>query len=168
MHHYEIQDGDGTVTLIDADSATGFQVSIAKGLNTIQIVVVTAEDASTQTYTITVTRPRTLISNVGQSQATYENAGNADGSQRKHAQKFTTGSNPAGYTIDQVKIALGTIGDDAVPVLTINLANGSNPGNMRYTLTNPDPISTGTRIFTAPAGATLDSGTDYFVSNGKQ
>ena len=52
---YEIQDNAGT-PLTDADTnTTGFQVDLSEGANIINVEV-TAEDASTETYTVTVTR----------------------------------------------------------------------------------------------------------------
>ena len=52
---YEIQNSGGTA-LTDADlNTTGFQVDLSLGANTIKVEV-TAEDNTTQTYTVTVTR----------------------------------------------------------------------------------------------------------------
>ena len=51
---YEIQNNAGTA-LTDADTATGFQVDLSVGANIIKVEV-TAEDNSTETYTVTVTR----------------------------------------------------------------------------------------------------------------
>ena len=53
---YEIQDGDGTA-LVDANSQTGFQVDLSEGDNTVKVEV-TAEDTTTETYTVVVTRER--------------------------------------------------------------------------------------------------------------
>ena len=53
---YEIQDGDGTA-LVDANSQTGFQVALSEGENTVKVEV-TAEDTTTETYTVVVTRER--------------------------------------------------------------------------------------------------------------
>ena len=161
---HEIQDGDGTA-LTDADTTQDeFQVSIARGLNTIQVEV-TAEDATTtQTYTVTVTRPRILVSSTGQTSGGTATTGNNSGSQHRHAQKFTTGSNPAGYTLDEVRIHLGTNGNAAAPVITVNSGSGNNPGAVLYTMTNPATITdAATNTFIAPSGATLEADTSYFV-----
>ena len=62
----EVQD-ENDVALTDANSDEGFQVSLDVGANTIQVEV-TAEDSSTETYTVVVTRaagdttPPTLVS----------------------------------------------------------------------------------------------------------
>ena len=160
---HEVQDGDGAA-LTDADTTQDeFQVSIARGLNTIQVEV-TAEDATTQTYTVTVTRPRILVSSTGQTSGGSAETGKHNGNQTKHAQKFTTGSNPAGYTLDEVKIHLGTNGNAAAPVITVNSGSGNNPGAFLYTMTNPATITDETtNTFTAPSGATLEADTSYFV-----
>ena len=82
---YEIQDGDGTA-LDDADTTQDeFQVSIARGLNTIQIEVTAEDDATNQTYAVTVTRPRILVSSNGQTSGGSAITGNNAGTQTKHA-----------------------------------------------------------------------------------
>ena len=161
---YEIQDGDGTA-LTDADTTQDeFQVSIARGLNAIQVEVTAEDDTTTQTYTVTVTRPRILVSSTGQTSGGSAETGNHNGSQHRHAQKFTTGSNPAGYTLDEVRIHLGTNGNAAAPVITVNSGSGNNPGAVLYTMTNPATITdSATNTFTAPSGATLEADTSYFV-----
>ena len=161
---YEIKDEDGTA-LTDADTTQDeFQVSIARGLNAIQIEVTAEDDTTTQTYTVTVTRPRILVSSTGQTSGGSAETGNNSGSQHRHAQKFTTGSNPAGYTLDEVRIHLGTNGNAAAPVITVNSGSGNNPGAVLYTMTNPATITdSATNTFTAPSGATLEADTSYFV-----
>ena len=54
---YEIQDGDGTA-LVDADSATGFQVALSEGENTVNVKVTAEDTSATETYTVVVTRLR--------------------------------------------------------------------------------------------------------------
>ena len=54
---YEIQDGDGTA-LVDADSATGFQVDLSEGENTVKVEVTAEDSNTTETYTVVVTRLR--------------------------------------------------------------------------------------------------------------
>ena len=161
---YEIQDGDGTA-LTDADTTQDeFQVSIARGLNTIQIEVTAEDDATNQTYAVTVTRPRILVSSTGQTSGGSAITGNNAGTQTKHAQKFTTGSNPTGYTLDEVRIYLASNGNAATPVITVNSGTGTNPGAVLYTLDNPGTFTDfSVNSFTAPSEATLDADTSYFV-----
>ena len=54
---YEIQDGDGTA-LVDASSATGFQVALSEGENTVKVEVTAEDTTTTETYTVVVTRLR--------------------------------------------------------------------------------------------------------------
>ena len=105
-----------------------------------------------------------LVSNTGQTSGGSTETGNHAGSQKRHAQKFTTGSNPTGYTVDEVRIYVGTAGDNAVPVITINSGGGTNPGTVLHTMTNPATLTSGAvTTFTAPAGTTLDADTSYFI-----
>ena len=161
---YEIQDGDGTA-LTDADTTQDeFQVSIARGLNTIKVEVTAEDDATNQTYAVTVTRPRILVSSTGQTSGGSAITGNNAGTQTKHAQKFTTGSNPTGYTLDEVRIYLASNGNAATPVITVNSGTGTNPGAVLYTLDNPGTFTDfSVNSFTAPSEATLDADTSYFV-----
>ena len=161
---YEIQDADGTA-LTDADTTQDeFQVSIARGLNTIKVEVTAEDDATNQTYAVTVTRPRILVSSTGQTSGGSAITGNNAGTQTKHAQKFTTGSNPTGYTLDEVRIHLPSNGNAATPVITVNSGTGTNPGAVLYTLDNPGTFTNfSVNSFTAPSEATLDADTSYFV-----
>ena len=161
---YEIQDADGTA-LTDTDTTQDeFQVSIARGLNTIKVEVTAEDDATNQTYAVTVTRPRILVSSTGQTSGGSAITGNNAGTQTKHAQKFTTGSNPTGYTLDEVRIYLASNGNAATPVITVNSGTGTNPGAVLYTLDNPGTFTNfSVNSFTAPSEATLDADTSYFV-----
>ena len=160
---YEIQDGDGTA-LTDADtSQDDFQVSVSRGLSTIQIEVTAEDDLTTQTYTVTMNRPQVLVSNINKSTLSSQNVGNSGGTQTKIAQKFTTGDNAGGYTVDSVSIYLNRAGNNATPVLTINTSDGADPGTVIYMLINPGNINSGQIGFAAPAGATLDAETAYFI-----
>ena len=80
------------------------------------------------------------------------------------AQAFTTGSNTAGYTLDSVGVSLNTTPPTASYFsVSIHESSGGDPGNLRYTLSNPSTFATGTNVFTAPAKAFLEGGTPYFV-----
>ena len=83
-----------------------------------------------------------------------------------HAQEFTTGSRTGGYELAGVTIILQNVGSSAEPQVTIAAADGADPGTVLYTLTNPPSFSSvGTvgSTFTAPAGALLNAGSDYWV-----
>ena len=95
------------------------------------------------------------------------------------AQKFTTGSNATGYALESVVVYVYGVEDMAEVKMSIYTAttNSSNldiPGTSVYTLTNPATYSvagwnhtaytaTALNTFTAPANATLEKDTDYFV-----
>ena len=79
-------------------------------------------------------------------------------------QAFTTGSNSAGYTLDSVGVSLNTTPPTASYFsVSIHESSGGDPGNLRYTLSNPSTFATGVNVFTAPANAFLAGGTPYFV-----
>ena len=164
---------ESAVAISDADTnTTGHQVALGVG-ETVINVVVTAGD-STATYTLTVTRAMppppppaaVLVSNTGQARENGQNVGNVNGNQGQYAQKFTTGSNPGGYILNDVIISLDNAQANAMPVITIRAAsgNGNNPlDTVLYTLTTPADLDFVLTTFGAPAGATLDSDTSYFV-----
>lgn len=81
------------------------------------------------------------------------------------AQDFTTGSNPAGYTLTSIELSLTTVGTD-IASPTVTLVNGSVDATDRTTLSNPSSLTADTTelyTFTAPSGTTLTSSTQYWV-----
>ncbi len=83
------------------------------------------------------------------------------------AQAFTTGANSAGYNVANVEIeftsapSAAALGD---MTLTIRNADGSDPGTVVGTLTNPGSGGAGFNTFTAPGGGIdLAASTTYFV-----
>ena len=89
------------------------------------------------------------------------------------AQKFTTGSNAAGYTLSSLVVYIADTPALATPKVSIYTAGSDgNPGTSLYTLTNPASFNgeeswgtydaTAFNTFTA-ANATLEPNTDYFV-----
>ena len=158
---------DSDAELTDSDTTKdNFQVALAEGLNTIKVKVTAENDMSIEIYTVVVTREpstRVLVSNTGQDADGQQNTGSIGGFLTRNAQRFTTGSNTGGYTLEEVKISLTDVGANSVPVITINAGNGVNPGTVLYNLTNPTNLLSGTNIFTPPADATLSADTNYFV-----
>ena len=158
---------DSDAELTDSDTTKdNFQVALAEGLNTIKVKVTAENDMSIETYTVVVTRApstRVLVSNTGQDADGQQNTGSIGGFLTRNAQRFTTGSNTGGYTLEEVKISLTDVGVNSVPVITINAGNGVNPGTVLYNLTNPANLLSDTNIFTPPADATLSADTNYFV-----
>ena len=97
----------------------------------------------------------TLVSNLGQG-----NDSSADFNPPV-AQRFTTGSNPGGYTLSRVEIKTQDSDSFSVSVCDVNAS--SFPGSTCTALTAPGTFASGTLVFTAPADATLSSGTTYTV-----
>ena len=170
---YEIQNSAGTA-LTDADTnTTGFQVALSEGANIIKVEV-TAEDASTETYTVTVTRAATLtptthvlVSNTGKATDPNYNVivGSSSGNKFSQAQRFTTCDNEDGYTLSSVRIYIRNFaGSDAVRVSIYEADSSSLPDSSIYPLMNPGSIANDSfNTFTAPANATLAKETKYFV-----
>ena len=80
----DIQTGRNGTTLTDADTAQDeFQVAISRGLNTIKVKVTAGDSITTQTYTVTVNRPRVLVSNLSKSRSGALFIGNTAGTQTK-------------------------------------------------------------------------------------
>ena len=158
---------DSDAELTDSDTTKdNFQVALAEGLNTIKVKVTAENDMSIEIYTVVVTREpstRVLVSNTGQDADGQQNTGSIGGFLTRNAQRFTTGSNTGGYTLEEVKISLTDVGANSVPVITINAGNGVNPGTVLYNLTNPTNLLSDTNIFTPLADATLSADTNYFV-----
>ena len=84
---------------------------------------------------------------------------------RSLSQPFVTGSDSGGYPLAEVILNLEAIGSGAIEVtIRKNVVVGSNDsGDTIYTLTNPATLVVGENTFTAPAGATLDPDTTYYI-----
>ena len=170
-------DGNATVEFLnasdndinDADSTEeGHQVALAVGANTIKVKVTAEDTMTTQTYTVTVTRApasapmpsgRTLVSTLGQTS-------NSTGVLTSTARIATKFSVPAGadYRLTSVIVNVEGGGGVDAAIHAVSTGNANNPSNTRlYELTRPSQTSAGNRTFTAPGGAVLEGGTEYFV-----
>ena len=102
-----------------------------------------------------------LVSNTGQS-----NSGAVGIGSDEYAQAFGTGSHTAGYDFDSIVLSLGQA-PSGTGTLTVTVradASGDPSGTALHTLTNPDPfVADDLNTFPAPAGATLDANTTYWV-----
>ena len=162
----------GGTAIIDSAFSDGITVpSLVVGENEI-VVTVTAEDTTTQTYTITVTRaapPVTdaLVSNLVQTHSPTSGytAGISGANKYTQTQQFTTGDNTAGYTLSSVQLYITNFsGTDEARISIYEADSSGNPSASRYTLTNPGTITNESlNTFTAPANSTLDAETKYFV-----
>ena len=150
-----ITDDDDTSSENEAD------LDLAVGDTTLTVTV-TAQDGSTKTYTIIVTRSESivLVSNTGQTRANESSS--------IQSQPFTTGSNLGGYTLTSVDV--GIHGDNLRTRLfhiVPNKGNGepdlSDPTKF-ITLTTPGSTSADKiHTFTAPADAKLAANTTYHL-----
>ena len=102
----------------------------------------------------------TLVSNAGQ--VSSSSRANVTSTQ-SHAQAFTTGSG-GGYELEAVDLRVGNFSGTASDIsVSIYSEDSGDPDSAVHALSNPATIAGGTRTFTAPAGATLDANTTYFV-----
>ena len=155
---------DSTDTAIaDANSGkTGQQVSLDVGANTIKVKV-TAQDATTDTYTVVVTRALamqtvvTFISNSAQLDANSSSI-------FIRATAFTTGGNSAGYELSSVDIYVPYfVSSSTIPRVEIYEDSGSDPGTLHATLNNPSSYQPSANTFNAPRNTTLRAGTTYWL-----
>ena len=158
--------------LTDADADTeGFQVDLEVGVNTIKAKVTAEDGSTTRTYTIVATRdaplasPDALLSNLDEPNTESLIVGNFNNSVRSAANAvgFETGGNEDGYVLTSVKAVISTVSHSAGVRARIfsNTAEGK-PGSSLYTLSST-ANDIGVRTFAAPADATLESGTRYFL-----
>ena len=174
-------DGDGQL-LTDADADTeGFQIDLHVGANTIKVQVTAEDGSTTRTYVLVVTRkesrvaPDALASNLEESFSKRLFVGNLEPGKilRAQALGFETGGNEPGYVLTSAKILIWEITHSAGTRVRIfsSTAEG-NPDSSLYTLSgtvvlpttdeapeDSSPVST----FEAPANATLEPNTRYFV-----
>ncbi|MDE0507390.1 MAG: Ig-like domain-containing protein, partial [Gammaproteobacteria bacterium] len=103
-----------------------------------------------------------MLSNTGQQEGTVAYAAQSGAVQL--GQRIRTGSHAAGYDLDGVVLRLVDTG--STPTVTIHGNSASNEpvlGSTLYTLTNPSTVTAGLNEFSAPADATLEADTDYWV-----
>ena len=90
--------------------------------------------------------------------------GNQD---KTHSQGFDTGPNPGGYNLASVGVYVNAENLTSGDTFTLHIYTDNGSGGMdtlAYTLTSPASYTPrAVNTFTAPAGATLDTSTDYLV-----
>ena len=106
----------------------------------------------------------TLVKNTGQ------NFWGTSGQVKKdNAQRFSTGGNPTGYTLNRIGVDfLSGPSGDGIMTVTVRGAKSSDGGQPSstslFTLTNPGSYqSNAVATFTAPPAAILNANTNYFV-----
>ena len=174
-------DGDDQL-LTDADADTdGFQVDLEVGANTINVRVTAEDGSTTRTYTMVVTRRASrvsadaLASNLDEHFSKRLFVGNLEPGKilRVQALGFETGGNEAGYVLNSVKILIWELSSWAgVRVRIFSSTAEGNPDSSLYALSGEVVLPTtdsapedSARIstFEAPANATLEPNTRYFV-----
>ena len=91
------------------------------------------------------------------------------GSNPRRATSFTTGDNPGGYTVTEIEIPLADVGAGDAADVRIYTDDGGEPDALLHTMTRPGtfptiPTAPAAVTFAAPAGATLEPATTYWVS----
>ena len=164
-------DGNAGVEYLDAsdaaladadDTKAGFQVDLDVG-DTVIKAKVTAEDGSaTETYQVTVTRAarqaQTTVKLVGNFNSPHSSDYLESG---QFAQRFETGSNPAGYTLQSVEFTYRDSHGDAVSAKVCTIASGHTPTSTCTNLTAPASFVSGNITFTADGGMSLEPDTRY-------
>ncbi len=109
----------------------------------------------------------TLIGNLGQASApaSWEPIGPEDGIVYVQAIRFTTGSNPYGYSLSAVKAWIKDVGSNDDPQVNIYSADDDGfPDEILYTLTDPNSFTdSAVNTFTAPANSVLGNDTEYYL-----
>ena len=102
----------------------------------------------------------TLVNNLSEPTTSTPSVGGA--SNFRQAQKFTV---PTGqdYSLDDVTIGVGFRGNDGIVVSIRDGSAADPPGTALYTLIDPVSPGTGNQTYSAPAGAVLEGGNNYFV-----
>ena len=168
--------GVGTVTLTatknhagatvvitdDGDHTTPNEANLdlSPGSTTLTVTVTAQDTTTVMTYTITMVREViALVSNTGVTGTQFT-------SDRIQAQKFMTGTNPAGYQVSEVDIRFKTVGAGETTVVTIRENNSSDrPGDLvGTTLTNPASLTADSlNTFTASSAIMLEPSTPYWL-----
>ena len=149
--------------ITDADAMKDDQqVSLDVGTNTIKVKV-TAEDTTTNPYTVVVMRAaampsaNALVSNLGQTAGGVGQLGVVD-----LAQPFTTGTNATGYTLTSIELPLNSSQSTDTP--TVKLYSGSANGTEVATFTGPAMLDASVNYtFTPSLTVTLGMSTTYWV-----
>ena len=160
---------DSTDTAItDANSGkTGQQVSLDVGANTIKVKV-TAQDATTDTYTVVVTRAlagQVFVDNTGE--ATL--AGNIQ-TNNSNSQSFATGPNTSGYILTSISVVAEFSGSGQTFSLAVHTTdtNGAPVAPHASMIAPGDfPAGESTITFAAPPNTMLDGGTTYTIILGQ-
>ena len=145
------------------DLGSSFSVNLDAGDNLIRIRLAakggqpTAEVYDSDSFYYKVTATDVLVSNLGQSTGDVVSVFN----ERQVATQFTTGGNPNGYTVSEVRLPISVLDAAVVPVVEIYSDVSGDPGASIKTLTNPASIT----VSSTPAEATFDADDYKLIAN---
>ena len=132
---------------------------LARALPVLSVLLVTATAAHAQT---------TLVSNAGENRDNFIVAG--DSASGRIAQRFTTGSNTAGYDLSSVGIHIHGDISTSTETITVSVhrfdsSETNNLGDLVATLSTPSRLNEGAvNDFTAPSNTRLLPNTRYLVN----
>ena len=149
------------------DLGSSFSVNLDAGDNLIRIRLAakggqpTAEVYDSDSFYYKVTATDVLVSNLGQSGAVTVLS-----AEIQVATQFTTGSNPNGYTVSQVRLPISVAAASITPVVSIYSDVSGSPGASIKTLTNPSITVSSSTAPEAEFGADdykLTANTTYWI-----
>ena len=157
----ELRDSTTLIIASNDDGGTGLNARLVWTADRTGIVYAeigrTVGSGSTYTLTVTVrTTFQALVSNIGQT--AVDRSSNLD-----RAQRFTTGSNAAGYTLASIDIISADDQSTEAAVAVWTVGSNGFPDTLHAMLTAPTSFAAGTLAFTAPPNTTLDATTTYAV-----
>ena len=132
---------------------------LARALLVLSVLLVTATAAHAQT---------TLVSNAGENRDNFVVAG--DSASGRITQRFTTGSNTAGYDLSSVGIYIHGDTSSSTETITVSVhrfdsSETNNLGELVATLSTPSTLNEGAvNDFTAPSNTKLLPNTGYLVN----
>ncbi len=144
-----------TYTVADADA--GARLKVEASFTDEDGTAETVESVPTMTVPTPPPPPASLVSNTDKPDHSSTNVFN------EAAQPFTTGNAPGGYDLSSVVLKIASPGSGYEVTIRESVGSG-NPGGTVHTLTSPPTdLGGGLHEYQAPAGATLEAGTDYHI-----
>ena len=152
--YVEVNATEVITTPSTSDLGSPFTVNLDAGDNRIRIRLVakggqpTGEVYDSDSFYYKATATDVLVSNLGQNvrAITVFN-------ERQMAAQFTTGGNPNGYTVSEVRLPISVPTAGVTPVVSFYSDVSGDPGASIKTLTNPASIT----VSSTPAEATFDA-----------
>ena len=144
-----------TYTPVGADVGKTLKVRVSFTDNAGHAETLTSEETTTLALSLVNNLDRGVVPNSGAIAL------------RVQSQPFTTGNHSNGYDLISIGLRIRRVNDDMGETLTAHLYTMTSTGRLGdrlYTLTTPEPLTTGLVYFVAPAGAILLANTDYALA----